>query len=185
MGETAMSNYLLLLLCLLSGCAVGNAPVTDRTVLILGASVSSEFNGNASPGRMMAERRGQPWKMSAIAGSLLEDVLRESEVSSAAVVVSVDGFYWYKDMLDCGRALAAMDRLFAVRGGKPMVLGTIPYDGPWCGRTINAELEKRCIGSCSLIDFRGDLRPKELHPGAQWTKLVADRMEKLWPSPIR
>lgn len=139
--------------------------------LLVGASVtaSSFFWQPPSPGQILAERLGAPYEIHAHAGRKLHEVMpTDAEIRAAAMVVSVDGFYWYSDRKDdCEVAHATAERLFAVRAGRPMILATVP--GPHC---VNAYLRERCVGKCILVEpepFDG------LHPdrgymdrAAQW-----------------
>jgi hypothetical protein len=141
--------------------------------LIIGASVSSMLTGTPSPGHLLAERIGAPVATYAHSGAKMDQVMpTDAAIRDAAMVISIDGFYWYNGFKpDCDDAQAAAEHLLAVRGKRPMVLGTVPWNHG-CADRINPWLAEHCVNACILVRLEGPLEPPGLHPNRAFMERI-------------
>lgn len=144
--------------------------------VLLGASVTAMLTGVQSPGHILAEQMGAPVAIYAHSGTKLEKVMPpDAVIENAAMVVAIDGLYWYGSTKpEADDAIAAADKLMRLRAGKPLIIGTIPWAKGESVR-VNQHLAKRCTGACILEILDGELTPPGLHPDrAYMEKVVAD-----------
>ena len=143
-------------------------------ILILGASVSSEFTGTPSPGHLIADRMGAEYRIEARALSSLADHLPVKGLKEAPLVICIDCMFWHSTDADCKPGLSALKTLFDERQGKPLIIATVPtiWFGQNCIGPINNVIESRCTDHCILVKLEGDLLPPDLHPDEEFMKKV-------------
>lgn len=103
----------------------------------------------------------------------------DAQIRDAGVVISIDGLYWSSNKWPCDEEMAALNRLFDVRDGRPMLLGTIPEGSGWskgrCADRLNETLHLRCKGFCKLVELNGPLLPPGLHPNRAYMERVVSK----------
>ena len=146
--------------------------------LLIGASVTAELTGVASPGRVIAERMDAPYKVVAHSGFKLEQVLplADRDIAEAAMVVCVDCLFWNGTDRVCDHDVSTARRLFQMRGAKPMIVATVPQHAGQCAEVINKELTELCKDACILVRLEGELEPPYLHPEADYIEKVVNKI---------
>ena len=144
-----------------------------QTVLIVGASVSVNWGGVESPGHLLAKRLGAETVVSARPLAKLHEVMPSEEiVRKSALVVSIDGLYWYWNP---DEAIKYVSLLMRQREGKPLILGSIPWPSEESKR-VNKFLEDNCSGACILVKLEGNLNPPALHPDQKFMQRVVENV---------
>lgn len=143
--------------------------------LFIGASVTAG-TCSTSPADVVAERLNVPVVVSARGGLPLSKSLPSDEmIRSAAMVVMLDGLYWSANLWPCDTELDALHRLLYARGGKPMILATIPEGEGWtkgrCTEVINQTIR---ASGYTVLELNGALLPPGLHPERSYVERIVN-----------
>lgn len=126
-------------------------PANAKRPLILGASVSSEFNGTKSPGRYLSEDAGIEPRVQAHIGnrgslSQLLPNLKDEDLDDTDIIYSLDSLFWDSWRKDPNKGLIALNDLLnrTQKRKIPVVLGNVPeIDVAWLLRVIAGAEENK------------------------------------------